>query len=92
MLPSTCHGMMPAENRNMMNVIDSHGGVFLMNLCKASCNECRITFKEIHPMLMFYGLAKTHPEHLDMTLPTINQQEDEPSDIIMDKAAVYGAT
>ena len=92
MLLSNWHGMMPAENLNMMNVIDSHGGVFLVNLCKASRTENRITFKEIHLMLMCDDLENTHPEHLGMTLTTINQQRDENSDIIMDKATVYGAT
>jgi hypothetical protein len=93
MQPSTWHGMTPAEKRNIMNVIDSHGAVFSVDLCKALRTECSIPFKEIHPMLMCYGLAKKHPEHLDMTITNINnQQEDAHPDIAMDKAAVSGAT
>jgi hypothetical protein len=86
--------MMPDAKRKMMTFIDSHGGVFSVDLYKALCTECSIPFKEIHPMLRFYDLAKNHPEHLYMTLPTINQQEDEHSDIFMTKAkaAVSGAT
>ena len=74
MLPSTWHDMIPAENCNMMNAIDLHDGVFSVDLCKALQTECSIPFEEIHPMLMCYDLLKTHPEHLYMKLPTINQQ------------------
>jgi hypothetical protein len=92
-LPSTWHGMMPDENINMMNVIDSHCDVFSVDLCKALRTECSIPFKEIHPMLMCYDLAKNHPEHLGMKMPNINnQQEDAHSDIVMANAAVSGAT
>jgi hypothetical protein len=81
------------ENRNMMNVIDSYGAVFLVDLYKALRTDCSSPFKEIHPMLMCYDLAKKHPEHLGMTLSTINnQQEEAHSDIVMAKAAVSGAT
>jgi hypothetical protein len=76
-----------------MTVIYSHGGVFLVDLCKALCTECSIPYKEIHPMLMCYDLVNKHPEHLDLTLPTSNiQQEESHSYIIMAKMVVSGAT
>jgi hypothetical protein len=78
--------MMPDEKRNMMTAIDSHGGVFSVDMCKALCTECSIPFKEVYPILMCYNLANKHPEHLDMTLSTLNHQEDEHSDIFMAKA------
>ena len=68
MITSSWHVMMPAEKRNMMNVIDLHGGVFLANFFKALRTEFSITFREIHPMRMCYDLLKTHPDYRVMTL------------------------
>ena len=45
---------MPDEKRNMMNVIDLHGGVFLVELWKVLHTECTITLKEIYPIPMCY--------------------------------------
>jgi hypothetical protein len=75
-----------------MTIIDLHGGVLLVDLCKALRTDCSMSFKEIYPMLMCYDLVKKHPENLGMTLPTINEQEDEHSDIVMAKAEVSGST
>jgi hypothetical protein len=55
--------------------------------------ECKIPYKELHPMVMCYDLSKTHPERLNMIMSTTNiLQEEEQLDIAMANAAVSGAT
>jgi hypothetical protein len=80
LLPSTWHVMMLDEKRNTKTVIDSHGGVFSVDLRKALRTECSNPYKEIHPMLTCYSLTKKHPEHpehLGMTPPTSNIEQEE---------------
>jgi hypothetical protein len=73
--------MMPVEKHKVINVVESHGTQFFVDLCKAMYTECSIPYKEQNSFLVCYDLVKKNPEQLLMVeLPhnhIIRNEEDD---------------
>jgi hypothetical protein len=54
-----------------VGIINTHEGMFTMELCKELHKECIITYKDQQSVQVCYNLPKTYPEELNMESPSI---------------------
>jgi hypothetical protein len=66
LLPSTWHGMEPAERRAVMTVLESHDFQYTAASLQQLHTECRIPYAQMNDVRVCVLIARQHPETLDM--------------------------
>jgi hypothetical protein len=74
LLPSFWHGFTPDDKRLVVKVIDGHGG-FTVQCCKDLLSRCHVAFSDQQSLRPCYEVAKEHPHHLNLGVPTTDQVE-----------------
>ena len=68
MLPPVWHGMLPAERRVSMTVLQSHGFQYTADSLQQLHVECSMPYSQLSDLRICVVVARQHPETLDMTL------------------------
>jgi hypothetical protein len=69
LLPAWWHGMLPAEKKKAVAVINKHSG-FTVACCRELRDVCHIPLQDQQNLRLCYELAKSNPHHLDMGVPS----------------------
>jgi len=72
LLPSFWHGMTPQEKKKAVTIIDKHGGEYNLDCIQELVRDVSIPIKDLQSLCLCYDLAKEHPSHLDMGIPSQN--------------------
>ena len=69
LLPGWWHGTLPEEKKAIVGVIDKHEG-FTPQCCMELKSQCSIPFVDQQIVRVCYEMAKQHPKHLEMGIPS----------------------
>jgi hypothetical protein len=74
LLPGWWHGTLTEQKKKIVGVIDKHEG-FTPQCCKELKSQCSIPFVDQQLVRVCYEMAKQHPEHLGMGMPSDDSVE-----------------
>jgi hypothetical protein len=83
MLPTFWHGMTSEEKHFVVDLVDRHGGMWLMPCLLELRNTTHIQLKDMQHLRVSYTLAKLHPEELEMGVPIPAEVAQKPDDVIL---------
>ena len=95
MLPSLWHGMEPAEKKEVVSVIDSHG-TFSVDCVRELHDSCSILMSDMQSIRLCYEVAENNPSHIDVGVPsqeeldTVHASDEISAQKQMNSAATHG--